>query len=94
MNSNRTFNITDVILINTYILESDFYYRKELMNYFKRFLILSYHPIFHSCVDPVRSTEFELLDAEVIWGNNDFCYPIFDLYNDYFPLNDVHLVAG
>jgi hypothetical protein len=94
MNTNKTLNITDVILLDAYRLALTFDEGKAQTVDFKPFLTSSHHPSVRAYLDPVRFAQFELRHGELVWGDYDLCFPIMDLYNNSLLHDGEHLAAA
>jgi hypothetical protein len=49
---------------------------------FKPFLASALHPDIRSYLDPLRFSSFRIEYGDLVWGDYDFCFPIFDLYKN------------
>jgi hypothetical protein len=69
-------------LIGDYILSLQFDDQTEQGVDFKSFLSDSRHPQIRACLDPKMFAEFRIEYGELVWGDYDLCFPVYDLYRN------------
>ncbi|NNM79390.1 MAG: DUF2442 domain-containing protein [Gallionella sp.] len=50
---------------------------------FKPFLSHSRHPDIRSCLEPSHFATYRIEYGELMWGDDDLCFPIADLYHNH-----------
>lgn len=94
MNTNKTLNITDAILMDAYRVALTFDDGKKQTVDFKPFLTSTHHSSVRAYLDSDRFAQFELRHGELVWGDYDLCFPIMDLYNNKLLHDGEHLAAA
>jgi hypothetical protein len=78
---NPIIEVTQVIQLVDYVLESKFSDGKTTRVEFKKFLEAASHPEIRKYLDSKNFSEFELKDGNVIWNDYELIFPISDLYS-------------
>ncbi|WP_208599036.1 DUF2442 domain-containing protein [Desulfonatronum thioautotrophicum] len=75
-------NITQADLIGDYTLHLQFDDQTEQVVDFKPFLYESPHPQIRAYLDPRIFAAFRIEYGELVWGDYDLCFPVYDLYRN------------
>ena len=81
MNS-ATINITSAIQTGEYRIRLVFDDNTVQEVDFKPFLTRSHHPDIRAYLEPVRFANFRVEYGELVWGDYELCFPVFDLYRN------------
>lgn len=80
--TNAPINIVSATQIGNYRIRLCFDDQTEQEVDFKSFLTHSNHPDIRTYLDPARFGAFRIEYGELVWGDYDLCFPIFDLYRN------------
>jgi hypothetical protein len=78
----RTINITQADRIGDYTLHLQFDDQTEQIVDFKPFLSESLHPQIRAYLDSKKFAAFRIEYGELVWGDYDLCFPVYDLYRN------------
>jgi hypothetical protein len=80
--TSRIINIIKADLIGDYTLYLQFDDQTEQVVDFKSFLSDSMHPQIRAYLDPKIFAEFRIEYGELVWGDYELCFPVYDLYRN------------
>jgi hypothetical protein len=80
--TSRTINITQADRIGEYTLHLQFDDQTEQIVDFKPFLSESLHPQIRAYLDSKKFAAFRIEYGELVWGDYDLCFPVYDLYRN------------
>lgn len=78
----HTLNITQARQVDDYSIVLDFDDGKQQLINFKPFLIKSRHPDIRRWLDSDKFSAFRIEYGELVWGDYELCFPIYDLYRN------------
>ncbi len=80
--TSRIINIIQADLIGDCILHLQFDDQTEQVVDFKPFLSEAQHPQIRAYLDPKMFAAFRIEYGELVWGDYDLCFPVYDLYRN------------